>query len=64
MLENDADPTPPFRRYPTMTRQRRAPNPAVLGPFSNRLFSHLLWLLSLLTVAGSVLVGCGSDQKR
>jgi len=41
-----------------MTRQRR-PSPAASGPFPSALFSHRLWLLGLLVMAGSVLVGCG-----
>ncbi len=45
-----------------MTRQRRAPSPAAIGPFPSGLFSHRLWLLGLLLLASSVLVGCGDED--
>jgi hypothetical protein len=37
----------------------RVLSPPAFGPLPCGLFSHRLWLLSLLVVAGSVLVGCG-----
>ena len=36
----------------------RAPSPPACGPFPSGLFSHRLWLLGLLLVTSSVLVGC------
>ena len=44
-----------------MSRHGRAPSPPACGPFLSGLRSHRLWLLGLLLLASSVLVGCGND---
>ena len=45
-----------------MSRHGRAPSPPACGPFLSGLFSHRLWLLGLLLLASSVLVGCGGED--
>lgn len=44
-----------------MSRHGRAPSPAAGGPFLSGLFSRRFWLLGLLLVTSSVLVGCGDS---
>ena len=46
-----------------MSRHGRAPSPPACGPFLSGLRSHRLWLLGLLLLASSVLVGCGNDDS-